>query len=115
MVIAIDFDGTIATHSYPECGEIKPHAKDVINELYDAGHQIIIWTCRSDDSLDLAKEFLAEHGIRYHRINEQLQSVLDEFGETRKIFADVYIDDRNLGGLPDWKTIRKILGQQFAL
>jgi hypothetical protein len=111
MVIAIDFDGTIAEHTYPECGKIKPHAKEVINRLYNAGHEIIIWTCRWDHPMELCRQFLAEHGIKYHKLNEHVDWAIEMFkNDTRKIFADVYIDDRQLGGIPDcWLKIEKLL------
>lgn len=109
-IIAVDFDGTIAEHIYPEVGTLKPHAKDVINHLYNMGHKIIIWTCRYGQPAELAKEALKEWGIKYHTFNEHLPEVKEMFGnDTRKVMADVYIDDRNLGGIPDWLEIRKIL------
>lgn len=48
MIFAIDFDGTIVEHKYPEIGALKPSAKQVINELYGKGHYIIIWRSRND-------------------------------------------------------------------
>jgi hypothetical protein len=117
MIIAIDFDGTIAELNYPECGALKLHAKDVINRLYDRGHEIIIWTCRWDEPLGLCKTFLHEHGIKYHKINEHVERLIEMYGnDTRKISADIYIDDRQLGGLPDcWLEIEHILHEKHLL
>lgn len=110
MIIAIDFDGTIAEHLYPEVGALRKDAKEVIKYLYSKGHEIIIWTCRYGATADLAKKALDEWGIPYHKFNEHIDHVKEEFGnDTRKIFAHVYIDDRNLGGIPSWKQILKIL------
>lgn len=114
MIIAIDFDGTIAEHLYPEVGELRPMAKEVITLLYERGHEIIIWTCRYGATAELAKQSLISWGIPYHKFNEHIDHVKEEFGnDTRKIFAHVYIDDRNLGGIPSWKQILKILINQY--
>ena len=110
MIIAIDFDGTIADSKFPDCGTIKPNAKEVINTLFEAGHEIIIWTCRFEKDEHAAKEFLDNHGVKYHKINEHMDWAIEKFGNnTRKIFADIYIDDKNVGGLPDWLEIYNIL------
>lgn len=114
MVIAIDFDDTIAENMYPEVGRMKPHAKEIINKLYDEGHEIIIWTCRWDDAADKARDFLAQHGIKYHKFNEHIDWALEEFkNDTRKIYADIYIDDKQLGGIPEcWREIYSILKEK---
>jgi len=112
-IIACDFDGTLCTINYPECGELIEGAKEVVNRLYDAGNYIIIWTCRWEDTAELAKEFLEKHGIKYHRFNEHHPDLIQKYGnDTRKISADTYIDDRQLGGLPTWSEIEKILESQ---
>ncbi len=113
LIFAIDFDDTICKQNYPECGEMIEDAREVINELYDSGHHIIIWTCRMEEPADKARKFLEENGIKYHTFNEHAQSIMDFYGNnTRKIFADVYIDDKQLGGLPSWKEILKILKEK---
>jgi len=115
-IISCDFDGTLATKSYPECGELIEHAKEAVNALYDAGHYIIIWTCRMDESLDLCREFLAKHGIKHHIVNEHHPEMIRHYGNnTRKISADIYIDDKQVGGLPPWSEIMKILKEQHDI
>ena len=71
MIIAIDFDGTIAGDGteYPEIGEMKPNAKSVINRLYDEGHEILINTCRVGEAEAMVYRWLKEKGIKYHYIN----------------------------------------------
>ena len=111
MIIAIDFDGTIVADAYPAIGELKPGAKEVINRLRDEGYYIIIWTCRAGIRLLEAIEFLAKNGIRYHQINKNSPENIREYKgvDTRKVYADLYIDDKGIGGLPDWSEIYQIV------
>ena len=122
-VIAIDFDGTIVEHDFPRIGALKPWAKSVINKWYDMGYKIIIWTCRNNHEPDhpewdqapisAVREFLMKEGVKFHGINQQ-QPGLGFYLEARKIFANVYIDDRNMGGFPGWKVTEKAIAQYFA-
>jgi hypothetical protein len=109
--ISIDYDDTIVYQDFPNSGTIKPNAKEVINRLYDEGHHILIWTCRSFENAKTAKKYLIECGIRFHLINENLPSNIEKYGgDTRKMSADIYIDDRQLGGIPDdWLEIEKMI------
>lgn len=109
MIIAIDFDGTIVENKYPEIGNLKPNVQKIINRLVAEGHYIIIWTCRSDSSdLENLKKFLHDNNILYHAINENKSNL--GFSPKPKIFANIYIDDRQLGGIPDdWNDIYNII------
>ena len=111
LVIAIDFDGTIAELSFPAVGKIKPMADVYINKLYDEGHHIVINTCRSGGHEGAAYDFLKFHNIRHHYINSNMPYLIEEYGQDcRKISADVYIDDKCLMGLPDtWEEIYNII------
>jgi hypothetical protein len=111
MLIIIDFDGTIVHDSWPEIGTIKPNAKAVINRLFDAGHKIVINTCRADGYAAAAYDWLISHGIQFHAFNENLPELVDYYGsDCRKISGDVYIDDKNLGGIPDdWDEIERMI------
>lgn len=115
MILGIDFDGTIAELEYPELGKIKPNAIDVINRLHDKGHTIIIWTCRSDDHQDLVENYLKKNGLKFHHINDNCPSLILQYGNNcRKISADIYIDDRQLGGIPDdWLEIEKMIDEHI--
>ena len=110
-IIAIDFDGTIVEQSYPEMGKLKENAKRVINRLFDEGNTIIIWTVRShsDNALKSMKNLLDHEGIKYHKINENADSFL-RTDYSPKVYADIYIDDRQIGGLPTWNEIDKLIG-----
>ena len=107
MVIAVDFDGTITTENiFPEIGELRPHVKEAIKKLQAHGHEVILWTCREGIYLEKAVSWLHEHDINLSGYNfspYQLQS--------RKIVADVYIDDKNVFMVDDvdWYKIEKYL------
>lgn len=110
FILAIDFDGTIATESFPEVGTLIEDADVIIRKLYDEGHDIIINTCRTGKYEGLAEYFLRDHEIPFHFINSNLPRVLDQYKQDcRKISADFYIDNRNIGGLPSWKEVYKII------
>ena len=106
-IICVDFDGTIAKNAYPEIGEPIEGAFEVLLELKAAKWKVILWTCREGDTLKNAVEYCRQYGLEFDAVNE----AVDDFrqGLKRKPFANYYIDDRNIGGLPDWKTIREIL------
>jgi predicted mannosyl-3-phosphoglycerate phosphatase (HAD superfamily) len=116
MIIAIDFDGTIVEDKFPEIGEMMPGAAEVINELYHSGHKIIIWTSRQGINLLRAIEWMAKNGIRYHHINESCPQNVAAYGnDTRKIFADIYIDDKSLIPPPgDWQQIREMIRDKIV-
>jgi len=111
MILAIDFDGTIAELSWPEVGELKKDADNYINRLYDEGHIIIINTCRSGKFEGLAQDFLEKNNIRYHYINSNYPKLIRKYKQDcRKISADIYIDDKCLMGLPDtWEKIYNLI------
>jgi len=113
MIIAIDFDGTIVENKFPQIGALKPHAKEVINHLHDRlGAKIIIWSCRTlRPELNAATDFLKKNGIRYDAINV---NYFIPFPNHPKVYADIYIDDRQAGGLPnDWHDILKLIEPQM--
>jgi hypothetical protein len=111
MIISIDFDGVIVEDKYPNIGKIKEGAKEVINELFhNKDNVLILNTCRANSHLQEAKHFLKEHNIPFHLINENTPSLIAKHGgDTRKIYADVYIDDKNLGGFQGWSKVKEIL------
>lgn len=114
-IISIDYDDTIVYADYPNIGVIKPFAAIVINQLYDEGHTIIINTCRSGEHEAAAAQYLTESGVQFHHINENHPDNIAQYdSDSRKIFADVYIDDKQLGGLPEhWLEIDAMLREQL--
>ena len=111
MIIAVDFDGTIVEHEYPNIGKTRLFAFETLKMLQDKGHQLILWTYRSGKELDDAVNFCKENGLEFYAVNSNYPE--EEFDNTisRKINADIYIDDRNLGGIPDWGEIYHMIEQ----
>jgi len=112
VIIAVDFDGTCVEHKFPDIGEPLPGAIETIKALQDAGHRLILWTCRRGVYLKEACRWLCEEGVDplNFALNRNLPDVVEEMGgDTRKVYADVYIDDRNLGGFPGWDAVRAML------
>ena len=106
MIIAVDFDGTLHTGVWPGIGVPQPYAIDTMNRLNDDGHYLIIWTCRTGDRLTEAINWLLEHNIPFHRVNDHHPEGKRIYGgDARKVHAQLYIDDRQLGGLPMWDEI----------
>lgn len=103
MTLAVDFDGTIARSDFPEILGQQPYAGEALRELHEDGHYIIIWTCRGGKNLLDAINWLLEHNIPFDRVNDHSPENMQQYGKgSGKIYADVYIDDRNLGGFPGW-------------
>ena len=107
MTIAVDFDGTIVTHRYPEIGEEKPFATDTLKMLIQDRHKLILWSVREGKLLDDAVEWCRQRGVEFYAINKDFpeEDVEKNRHFSRKLKADLWIDDRNVGGLPDWGTI----------
>ena len=109
MIIAVDFDGTIVEHKYPEIGKPLPFAFDTLKALQKKGHQIILWTYRIGGELDEAVSFCAKRGLEFYAVNKNFPEEQEDRKMSRKIHADIYIDDRNLGGIPPWGEIYRII------
>lgn len=108
MILAIDFDGTICRGKFPAIDGQQPYAAETINSLYADGHYIIINTCRSGEQLLEAINWMLEQGIYFHRVNDNHPDQTAHFGNnSRKIYAHLYVDDKNLGGFPGWLEAAK--------
>ena len=106
IVLSIDFDGTIVEVDYPRIGKLIPGAIRYINKLHKEGYMIIINSCRAGKHERQMRSFLNIQGIKYHYINENAEFLIEKYKtDTRKISANIYIDDKSLGGLPPWKVI----------
>lgn len=109
-VLAVDFDGTIVENKFPGIGKLMPNSKEVLQRLYGMGCRIIIWTCRTGMRLEDAIDFCNAEGIPFDTVNENLPEIIQAFGgDMRKVFANYYIDDRNLWGLGSWLLIEKVI------
>ena len=116
MVIAVDFDGTIVEHRYPAIGKELPFAIDTLRKLAEEGHRLILWTVREGQYLDDAVEFCRSRGLEFYAVNRDYPEEEKEKNQhfTRKLKADLWIDDRNLGGLPDWGTIYEMIHHRLT-
>ena len=115
LIIAVDFDGTIAKTDYPTI--IKPR-KGVARALYQLrqqGHTIIINTCRVGEHVDDARNFMLRERIPWDYFNENDPRIIEAYGtDCRKISADLYIDDKNLVKLPSWDKKVKLIQKHHA-
>jgi hydroxymethylpyrimidine pyrophosphatase-like HAD family hydrolase len=109
MIIAVDFDGTIVEHEYPKIGKPILFALETLIKLKAAGHLLILWTVREGEYLDQAVEYCSKNGLQFHAVNQPIVSVGASDVDSRKIVADLYIDDRNIGGLPDWGVTYQLI------
>jgi hypothetical protein len=106
MTIAVDFDGTIVRHRYPKIGDEIPFATETLRLLLRDRHRLILWTVREGKLLDEAIEWCRARGVEFYAVNRDFpEEDATGSGFSRKIKADLFIDDRNFGGLPDWGTI----------
>ncbi|MFI3288599.1 MAG: hypothetical protein SNH55_01340 [Rikenellaceae bacterium] len=116
MVIAVDFDGTIVEHCYPSIGAERPFATDTLKLLVRDQHRLILWSVREGELLDEAVEWCRERGVEFYAINRDYpEEQGNEKDFSRKLKADLFIDDRNLGGLPDWGTIYRMIQSRSHL
>jgi len=107
--IAVDFDGTIVDHEYPGIGKEKLFAFQTLKELEKLGALLILWTFRTGKELDDAVEYCRDNGIEFYAINKNYPEEIFDETVSRKIDADIYIDDRNIGGFPGWSGVWQIL------
>jgi len=109
LVIAIDFDGTIVEDAYPKVGKARIFAFETMKRLQQEGHRLILWTYRSGSKLDDAVEFCKENGITFYAVNQSFPEEQYDNKVSRKIYADIYIDDRNIGGVLGWGEVFQLL------
>ena len=116
MTIAVDFDGTIVTHKYPNIGEEIPFAVDTLKMLRNDGHKLILWSVREGELLDAAVQWCRDRGLEFYAVNRDYpeETTGNNPHFSRKLKADMFIDDRNLGGLPDWGTLYRMISQNQA-
>ena len=116
MLIAVDFDGTIVKHKYPAIGAEIPFAIETLKKLAAEKHKLILWSVRVGKLLDEAVEFCRQRGLEFYAINRDYPE--EEKGQnnhySRKLKVDLFIDDRNLGGLPDWGTIYEMVTHKLS-
>lgn len=113
MIIAVDFDGTIVEHRYPRIGNEIPFAVETLKLLQQDKHRLILWSVREGELLDEAVEWCRARGLEFYAVNKDYpEEDKEHHGFSRKLKADLFIDDRNLGGLPDWGQIYQMVKEK---
>lgn len=109
MKIAVDFDGTIVEHVYPAIGKEMLFAFQTLKELQKLGHYLILWTYRTGKELEEAVEYCRSNGIEFYAVNKNYPEEIVDENTSRKIYADIYIDDKNIGGFPGWSAVWQMI------
>jgi trehalose-6-phosphatase len=113
MIIAIDFDGTLHMGKWPGIGIPAPYAIEIMRKLKADGHYLIIWTCREGERQTEMINWMLEKGIPFDRINNHHPDSVGKYGSnSRKVYAHLYIDDKQVGGLPAWNDIYEFIRQK---
>lgn len=116
MTIAVDFDGTIVEHAYPKIGKEIPFATETLRQLIKERHRLILWSVREDALLQEAIDWCKERGVEFYAVNRDYPEEEPEKNNhfSRKLKVDLWIDDRNIGGLPDWGTIYRMIKENLT-
>lgn len=113
MTIAVDFDGTIVEHRYPQIGREIPFAIDTLKMLAQEGHRLILWSVREGELLEEAVAWCRERGVEFYAINRDFPEETKRHDNySRKLKVELFIDDRNIGGLPDWGLIYQMIKER---
>jgi hypothetical protein len=103
--IAVDFDGTIVENRFPTIGEPMLFAFETLKAMQKRGMLLILWTVRKGKELDEAVEFCRQNGIVFYAVNANYPEEKYDADVSRKIEADIFIDDRNIGGFIGWSGV----------
>lgn len=96
-VISCDFDGTLFTDAWPYIGIPNLELIKKLIDLKKQGHYLILNTMREGTLLIDAVNACSKFGLTFHTANDNLIELQREFGNNpRKIYADIYLDDRNM-------------------
>lgn len=106
MIIAVDFDGVLCENRFPDIGRPNYEAISLIRQLIDIGNEVVLWTTRNGDELADAVTWCEDRGLHFCAVNAPAPSNEAEYRDkypiqSRKIYADVYIDDHNLEYVAD--------------
>lgn len=112
LLIAVDFDGTIVEDAYPKIGTPKIFAFETLKKLQEDGHRLILWTYRCGEKLDEAVQFCKNNGLKFYAVNSSFPEEQYTGEVSRKINADIFIDDRNIGGFLGWGEIYQMLTKE---
>lgn len=101
MIIAVDFDGVLCENEWPDIGSPNYEVISLIRQLIDKEHEVILWTSRNGDELEHAIQWCHDYGLHFCSVNRPAPSNEKEYADkydipSRKIYADVYIDDNSI-------------------
>ncbi|WP_394331465.1 BT0820 family HAD-type phosphatase [Williamwhitmania taraxaci] len=114
MRIAVDFDGTIVENAYPSIGKEQLFAFETLKMLQRRGFILILWTYRAGRQLEEAVEYCRKNGVEFYAVNRNYPEEIYDETISRKIDAEIYIDDKNIGGFPGWTNIWAMLFPEEA-
>ncbi|TYB78190.1 hydrolase [Bizionia gelidisalsuginis] len=109
LIIAVDFDGTIVEDGYPGIGTPRLFVFETLKRLQKDGHRLILWTYRSSKKLEEAVAFCSDNGVTFYAVNNSYPEEEYTASVSRKIHADLFIDDRNIGGVLGWGEVYQML------
>lgn len=106
LIYAVDFDGTLSFGRFPGVGEPPAVLIEFLNREKERGARLILYTCRRGADLETAVAYCRDHGLEFEFINENLPEIIELYGgDTRKIVADFYIDDKAVNPIAGHFTI----------
>lgn len=109
LIIAVDFDGTLCADRFPEIGAPNELIIGWLKMIRREGHKLILWTCRVDERLREAVRWCADLGLYFDTVNDNIPENVAQYGTNpRKVFADLYIDDKSVDGFRNAYDISKI-------
>lgn len=95
IIYAVDFDGTLCESEFPKIGAPNTALIQHLIKRRSEGNKVILWTCRVNEKVKEAIDWCKGFGLEFDAVNSNLPEVLAKWGgESRKIYADVYIDDK---------------------
>lgn len=107
-IYAVDFDGTLCEDKYPKIGKPNERLIEHLIEKQKQGDKVILWTNRVGNYLEEAVNWSANQGLTFDAVNDNIPEVMEKYKDilkgqpaSRKITADVFIDDASCNeGLP---------------
>lgn len=101
-IAAVDFDGTLAVTEFPRIVCKNEYMFQLCNVLKSFGVKLILWTSRDGDQLTEAVDYCRQNGLDFDAVNANLPEVITMFhNDTRKVYADIYIDDKAIPHIQD--------------
>lgn len=120
MIIAVDFDGILCEDEFPEIGAPYYDMVSFVRQLIDEGHEVVLWTSRTGDRLAEAAMWCEDRGLHFCAINENAPSNLAQYlaeypTPSPKVYADLYLEDRDPWFVRHAQTYRGKEGHESAL